>query len=92
MNKGLLIRCYIACFILFIMTMLIGSFELNTNIFMILTFGVVLLVFLLPIRQLDRYNRHTLSYWTFVFKMTAGAILIAAVCFIAMVLIDTLIN
>ena len=92
MNKGLLIRCYIASFILFTMTMLIGGFELNTNIFMILTFGVMLLVFLLPIRQLDRYNRQSLSYWTFVFKMTAGAILIAAVCFTAMVLVDMLIN
>ena len=87
MNKGLLIRCYIASFILFTMTMLIGGFELNTNIFMILTFGVMLLVFLLPIRQLDRYNRQSLSYWTFVFKMTAGAILAAVVCFSVMVMI-----
>lgn len=87
MNKGLLIRCYIACFILFITTMLIGRYELNTKIFMILTFGVILLVLNLPIRELDRYNRQSLSYWAFVFKMITGAILAAVVCFSVMVMI-----
>lgn len=92
MNKSILIRSFIAAFVINIGMWIIIRFSIDELVpdkrilsafFMI----IIWLIFFLPVKRLDVYKNQTIPYWTFNLFMTLGMILITIICFSVLIVV-----
>lgn len=92
MNQSILIRSFIAVFVIniglwifirFSIDELVSDKRILSAFFMI----TVWLIFILPIKRLDVYKNQSIPYWTFNLAMTLGMILITIICFSVLIVV-----
>lgn len=92
MNQSILIRYFIAAFVInislwvmirFSIDELVSDKRILSAFFMITIWSI----FFLPIKRLDVYKNQTIPYWTFNLFMTLGMILITIICFSVLIVV-----
>jgi len=92
MNQSILIRSFIAVFVIniglwifirFSIDELVSDKRILSAFFMI----TIWLIFILPIKRLDVYKNQPIPYWTFNLAMTLGMILITIICFSVLIVV-----
>ncbi|HCN59322.1 MAG TPA: hypothetical protein DIS82_14300 [Exiguobacterium sp.] len=92
MNQSILMRSFIAAFVINIGMWIIIRFSIDELVsdkrilsaFFMIT---IWLIFILPIKRLDVYKNQSIPYWTFNLAMTFGMILITIVCFSVLIVV-----
>ena len=92
MNQSILIRSFIAAFMINIGMWIIIRFsidELVSDKRILFAFFMITiwLIFFLPIKRLDVCKNQTIPYWTFNLAMTLGMLLITIICFSVLIVV-----
>ncbi len=92
MNKSVLIRSFIAAFVINIGLWIVIRFSIDElvsdkRILSAFFMVTIWLIFILPIKRLDVYKNQSIPYWTFNLTMTLGMILITIACFSVLIVV-----